>query len=106
MKQLRLTPLGYWLEFRPGDVCLYTLEDFGRETAAASAEIRGLYTSPQPGCNQEPAAYRGRYWHQARNYMNNSTIDPDALPMYLGQVLHDPERDGTTWMIADMEDDQ
>ncbi len=91
----RWTPIGYWVEWRPGDVCLYTPEDFAREGFAPSAEIRGLYTAPQPGCNQEPAAYRGRYWHEAKHYEHNSSMDTDAVPLYLGQVLNDPARD--TW---------
>ena len=97
MAELRWTPIGYWLEFRPGDVCLYTPEDFARETMAPGAEIRGLYTAPQPGCKQEPAAYRGRYWHQAKHYLHNGGMDPDAVPLYLGQVLHDPAHDGAAW---------
>jgi len=98
MSELRWTPIGYWLEFRPGDVCLYTPENFAREKFAPGAEIRGLYTAPQPGCSAEPAAYRGRWWHQAKHYQhNNSSTDPDAVPLYLGQVLHDPAHDGAAW---------
>lgn len=85
-------PVGYWVEYRPGDPCLYSLADFARETYRSGGEIRGLYTAPQPGCKQEPAAYRGRYVHQAKHYKHNSLTDPDAVPLYLGQVLHDPAR--------------
>ena len=95
--ELRWTPIGYWVEWRPGDALFYSPEDFAREKHAPSAEIRGLYTAPQPGCKLEPAAYRGRYWHQAKHYKHNSGIDPDAVPLYLGQVLHDPAHDGTAW---------
>ena len=86
-------PVGYWLEYRPGDPVFYTLENFGRETFASGAEVRGLYTKPQPGCSAVPAAYRGRYWHQAKHYLHNGGMDPDAVPLYLGQVLHDPAHD-------------
>jgi len=93
MGEIRWTPLGYWLEWRPGDVCLYTPEDFAREKFAPGAEIRGLYTAPQPGCCAEPAAYLGRFWHQAKHYTPTSLSDPDAVPLYLGQVLHEPTQE-------------
>lgn len=86
-------PVGYRLEFRPGDFCFYSLADFARETFAFGAAIQGLYADPQPGCPAEPAAYRGRYWHSARHYQGNKQTDPDAVPLYLGQVLHDPAQD-------------
>lgn len=85
------SPVGYWVEFRTGDPCLYTLEDFSRETFAFGGEIRGLYAEPQHGCKQEPAAYKGRWWHEAKDYTYNSHMDPDARPLYLGHVLHDPD---------------
>lgn len=83
-------PVGYCLEFRPGDRCYYGLEDFARETHRSGAVIRGLYREPQPGCEQAPSAYRGRFWHEARHYAYNGRHDPGATPLYMGPVLHDP----------------
>lgn len=93
-------PVGYWVEYRPGDPCLYTVEEFGRETYSGGGEIRGLYLRPQPGCKQEPAAYRGRYWHQAKHFKHNAGLDAGAVPLYFGPVLHDPERDGDLRGVA------
>lgn len=33
--------------------------------------------------------------HEAKHYEHNSSMDTDAVPLYLGQVLNDPARD--TW---------
>jgi len=93
----RPTPQGYWLEWRPGRVCLLKPEHFALETQSPSALIRGLYSCPQPGCRQEPAAYLGRFWHEAEHYAEGgSKSDPDAVPLYLGPVLHDP---GPHWNV-------
>lgn len=89
---LTQSPVGYRLEYRPGRPCFYSLDDFARETFAEGAEIRGLYTQPQSGCSDQPAAYRGRYWHEATHYEGNRYLDPEATPLYLGQVLHSPCR--------------
>lgn len=91
--QLRWTPIGYRLEYRAGDYGFYSLEDFARETFAPSARICGLYSAPQPGCSASVAAYRGRFWHNAKNYQHNCDMDPHAVPLYLGQVLHEPAHD-------------
>lgn len=84
------SPSGYWVEFKPGDPALYSPEAFALEKFRWGGQIRALYLRPQQGCSQEPAAYRGRFWHQAKHYAYNRKIDPGATPMYIGPVLHDP----------------
>ena len=93
-------PVGYWIEYRPGDPCIYGLADFARETYRSGGEIRGLYTTPQPGCSATPAAYRGRYFHQAKHCLHNGGMDPDAVPLYFGQVLHEPAHDAAAWGVT------
>lgn len=89
--QEKAQAVGYRLEFRAGDYCHYTPSDFARETYADRARICGLFAAPQPGCSPEPAAYLGRYWHEARHYANGGArIDPGAQALYLGPVMHSP----------------
>ena len=83
-------PQGYRLEWKAGDYCFYTPEDFSREVNTNNARVCGLFTAPQPGCSGEPAAYRGVMWCEARYRKANAFMDPDAVPMYLGPVLHEP----------------
>ena len=83
-------PQGYRLEWKAGDYCFYTPEDFSREVNTNNARVCGLFTAPQPGCSGEPAAYRGVMLCEARYRKANAFMDPDAVPMYLGPVLHEP----------------
>lgn len=82
--------LGYRLEWKAGEYCLYTPEDFAREVNTDTARIWGLFSEPQPGCSSEPAAYRGVFWCEAKYRKANAYMDPDAVPLYLGPVLHEP----------------
>jgi len=91
MRATIATPVGYWLEFRPGRVLLMSPDEFARETNRDGACIWGLFPEPQPGCNSGPAAYRGNYWHEAKHYKYNQRIDPDARPVFRGQMLQRPD---------------
>lgn len=91
------TPAGYWLEYRPGSPCLYSPEAFSRETRHEGAQIRGLYLSPQGGCQQSPAAYRGRFWVLAKHFRPGT--DPIAQPLYLGPILYEPPIDEVVALV-------
>lgn len=84
-------PVGYRIEYRAGDYCWYTLEDFQRETQRLGGRIHSLHREPVHGCNQKPVAFLGDYWCSTENRAANSRLDPDAKPIYLGPELHDPE---------------
>ena len=86
-------PQGYRLEWKAGDYCFYTPDEFQREVHQSSARVWALFPTPQPGCSAEPAAYRGAMWCEARYRKANAYMDPDAVPMYLGPVLHEPPMD-------------
>lgn len=94
LKEITMKPQGYRLEFKAGEYCFYTPEDFAREVNADTARIWGLFVEPQPGCSNEPAAWRmrsgrgrGNFWCEARYWTANAYMDPEAVPMYLGPVL-------------------
>lgn len=83
-------PLGYLIEYRPGDPCIYNVEEFQKETYAYGGLIRGLYISPQPGCDSKPAAYRClHFWTLAKYWKKEDELHP-ATPLYMGPVLHNP----------------
>jgi hypothetical protein len=78
--------LGYCLEWRPGDLCFYTVWDFAREPRRESARVRPLYATPQEGCGGEPAiVYRGRFWMQPKHA--GGGVPEGYLPLYAGPAL-------------------
>lgn len=83
-------PQGYRLEWKAGNYCFYTPDEFSREVNQSSARVWGLFPTPQPGCSDEPAVYRGAMWCEARYRKANAFMDPDAVPLYLSTVLHEP----------------
>ena len=85
-------PDGYRVEYKPGDYCFYGLTAFSVESRALSGRICGLYKSPQAGCQQEPVAYRGKFWHEAKHFYDSGQLDPDAVALYVGPVLYEPEQ--------------
>jgi len=85
-------PVGFRLEWRPGDYCFYSLENFSRETQWEGACVCGLYSAPQAGCDPAVAVYRGRHWLQPR-YAPSAGVPGGFTPLYLGPVLHEPDID-------------
>lgn len=84
-------PIGYRIEYRSGDYCFYSIQDFQRETRRGGGRIHSLHAAPQLGCPEEPVAYKGRFWCQAKYWDGNKQIDQEAVPVYLGPELYDPE---------------
>lgn len=82
-------PIGYVVEWRPGDQCFYRVEDMAAEAKALEvAEVRALFQVEQePG--QQPTAWRGLYWCSAKHREANAYMDPDAMPCYAGPVLRE-----------------
>jgi hypothetical protein len=83
-------PIGYRIEFRSGRYVYYSLDDFARETQRDGGRIHSLHATPQPGCQQTPVAFRGRYWCESKHRDGNAYLDPDAGAVFLGPELHDP----------------
>lgn len=81
-------PVGYRLEWKPGDYVHESVEAFAQEICKESARIWGLFTTPQAGCDPAVAVYKGRYWVQPK-YVHGQSLD-GFTPLYLGPVLHDP----------------
>ena len=81
-------PVGYRLEWKPGDYCYYNPEDFERETFKAGARIHGLFEAPQPDCPAEINVYHGNYWVQPKHVHGDDITG--FTKMYLGPCIYDP----------------
>lgn len=79
-------PMGYRLEWKPGDPCHYTPEDYAREGQRAGADVWGLFAEPQPDCPPEIAVYLGWCWVQPR-YVSAVRDLTGFTPLYLGPLI-------------------
>lgn len=87
VRHLASAPLGYRLEWKPGEYIHESVEDFQREVCKESARIWSLHDSPQPGCPQEVAVYKGQFWVQPK-YLHKIDIS-GYRKLYLGPLLQD-----------------
>lgn len=81
-------PVGYRLEFKPGDPCYYRPDDYEKERQAGydGADIWGLFPEPQPGCPSEVDVYHGWCWVQPR-YVSAVRDMTGFTPLYRGPLI-------------------
>lgn len=79
-------PVGYRVDYRPGDPCYSSPEHYAVDRAAGfQGDVWGLFHEPQPGCSAEVEVYRGRYWVRPRHA---SAADAATFtPLYRGPQL-------------------
>ncbi len=82
------TPIGYRLDFKPGDPCYYTPEQYEIERQAGydGADIWGLFPEPQPFCPPCVEVYKGWCWVPPR-YVSSVRDLSGFTPLYRGQLI-------------------
>lgn len=88
--------VGYQLEWRPADYTYCLFEDIQKDAYKFGARVSCLFRTPQPGCDPEPVVYKGRFWCEAKHRGYNKHHDEDAIPLYVGPVIHEPGVDEVT----------
>lgn len=83
--------VAYRLEWKPGDYCFLTPENYARELCKNSARTWGLYTEPQSKCPDTAVVYKGSYWIEPK-YIKNRCLD-EFKPLYMGPLLYEPSFD-------------
>lgn len=80
-------PVGYRLEFKPGDPCYYSPKSYKMaiEAGTANADTYGLFTEPQPDCSNEIEVYKGWCWVQPK-YVHGRDMS-EFTPLYRGPLL-------------------
>ena len=78
---------GYRLDFKPGDPCYYSVDDYNNALLSgyANADVYPLHNSPQQGCSQQVEVYKGEYWIQPR-YVYTKDIS-GYMPLYRGALV-------------------
>lgn len=84
---------GYRLEWKAGDYCYYTPEQYAREEYKGGAQIHGLYAAPQPGCPSAVEVHKGWCWVRPKHNFGN-LVDETFEDLYLGPSIHPDHKDG------------
>lgn len=75
MDRANIRPLGYRLEWKPGDYCYYTPNDYAREINVDGARIWALFAEPQPGCPSTTEVFLGWCWLRPKYAKGGLTLD-------------------------------
>lgn len=84
---MAIDPVGFRMEWKPGDPCYLSAADYARESQRDGADTWGLFTDPQPGCSAEIEVYRGWCWVRPR-YVSAVRDLAGFTPLYLGPLIH------------------
>ena len=80
---------GYRLEWKTGDYCFYTPEEYATAACRESARVHPLYKTPQPDCPADVCVYFGKYWVKPK-HLADENLDK-FTPFYLGAILQPKE---------------
>lgn len=102
---MSIEPAGYRLEWKPGEYCYYSAEDYARETYRDGARVHGLFHHPQPDCPADVNVYRGWCWVQPK--YDHGIRDESFMPLYLGPLLHEPPiNEGALFLFPSLVEDR
>lgn len=80
--------VGYRLEWKPGEFCYSTPENYEKDICKGSARVHALFLEPQAGCPDGVEVYKCSYWVRPK-YLFSST--DGMVPMFLGPKIHEPD---------------
>lgn len=87
-------PLGYRVEYRPGDPVFMKPQDFGASAKAGydGGAVWPLFAEPQPGCKAEVEVHLGWCWVQPR-YASAVRSLTGFIPLYRGPQIQSAQID-------------
>lgn len=85
-----MQPVGYRVDYRPGDPCFMKPQDWAAEVQAGygGGAVWPLFTEPQPGCPTEVEVYLGWCWVRPQNVSAVRSLD-GFTPLYLGPQIQE-----------------
>lgn len=80
--------VGYRLEWKPGEYCYSSPENYEKDICKESARVHALHLQPQAGCCADVEVYKNGYWVQPKYLFKSAE---GMTPMYLGRLIHEPD---------------